>query len=732
MPSPALFLLTATLLPLGAFVLLLCIGKRLGDPLAGWVSAVFIAVSFALSLAALITWFGTEPGHFQGTEWGKGYGPINIPIRWIAVGRAVGGVSQDHPGYLDLGIYVDSLTIAMFAMITLVSTVVHVSGIGYMRGDPGFARFFTYLGLFSFSMLALAIGGTLLHLLVCWELVGLCSYLFIGFWYKRRSATRAALKAFVVNRIGDVGFLIGLGILFYHLGNATLPNMWTYLGGAATGHSVTLPGGVVFSSGLLTAMGICLFFGAIGKSAQFPLQIWLPEAMEAPSPISALIHAATMVAAGVYLVARIYPVLTPRARLFIAIIGVITLTLATLCALAQSDIKRVLAYSTVSQLGFMMLALGIGSWTGGLFHLFTHAFYKSLLFIAAGAVIQAARQERRLSQYGGLIAKMPVTGVIFAIAALTIAGLPGFSAYYSKSMILDHAGAYAALTKATGRSGAYGLFFALPAAMSYVTAFYITRCWMLIFWGRPRNVPLYGRAREDPLVWAPMCVLAFLSMISGKFLNVQPLLDSTVRETQIICRDIAARDGLPAAQESAVPLQDIWPTDQDEATDQVVDAMTRGEAMEKKWSGWAWAIGMGLAVLIYLPGYAIVRPVVSLPPLKWIHAWLLGGMYFDELYSAVLVGSMIGIARAVDFVDRRLLDGLIDFFAAMIRRWASAADWSDRNIIDGAAHGIAGLAQGLGTAVRVPQSGRVRLYVTVLFLAVVLALAAVVVAALSH
>src|SRR6185503_15262441 len=372
------------------------------------------------------------------------------------------GLNQDHPGFLQLGIYVDSLTVVMFSMITLVSALVFVFSLGYMSEDKRFPRFFTYLSLFCFSMLGLVIGGTILQLFIFWELVGLCSYLLIGFWYEKRSASNAAIKAFVVNRVGDFGFVIGLGILFFNLGNVTLPDVWKHLGKAgqieqnqvlivptdgANGATGTLqPAGSEQASkfnhmtaGLLTIMGIGLFFGAVGKSAQFPLHVWLPDAMEGPTPVSALIHAATMVAAGVYLVGRIFPILTPDAKLFIAIIGCTTLTMAALIALAQTDIKKVLAYSTLSQLGYMIMAIGIGSWVGGLFHLITHAFFKALLFLGSGSVIHAAHHEQELPQYGGLMRKIPITAITFGVAVLAIAGMGisvgymdiGLSGFYS-------------------------------------------------------------------------------------------------------------------------------------------------------------------------------------------------------------------------------------------------------------------------------------------------------------
>jgi len=383
MPTPALLLLIATLLPLASFGVLLFWGKRIGKPYAGWLAFAAIAGSFVLSVGAMISWLGNT-SLWNGQVWGAGKGPISLMVPWIptwVASASHSAATTGTPSFLEVGIYVDSLTVTMFLMVTLVASLVHLFSIGYMHEDSRFPRFFTYLGLFCFSMLGLLLGGTLLQLFIFWELVGLCSYLLIGFWYEKKSASNAAIKAFVANRVGDFGFLIGFGVLFYYVGNSTLPDLWKLLSPAANGSAVTLPGGVVFGTTALTVMGIGLFCGAVGKSAQFPLHVWLPDAMEGPTPVSALIHAATMVAAGVYLVGRLFPILTPETRLVIAVVGLITLTMAALIALVQSDIKKVLAYSTVSQLGYMVLAMGVGSWTGALFHLITHAFFKALLFL---------------------------------------------------------------------------------------------------------------------------------------------------------------------------------------------------------------------------------------------------------------------------------------------------------------------------------------------------------------
>ncbi len=536
MPTPALLLLIATLLPLAGFTILLFVGKRMGTPIAGWVGTLMISLSFVCSIMAMMSWY--NGGTYQEATWGFQKAPINLPFAWVPVG---GGLNQTHPGFLDIGIFVDSLTIAMFAMITLVATLVHIFSIGYMAEDKRFPRFFTYLGLFCFSMLGLVLGGTMLQLFIFWELVGLCSYLLIGFWYEKKSASNAAIKAFVVNRVGDFGFLIGFGILFYHLGNVSLPGLWTILGGAGKvdGHLIsqlTLSNGVTMSATMLTAMGIGLFFGAVGKSAQFPLHVWLPDAMEGPTPVSALIHAATMVAAGVYLVGRIFPILTPDAKLFIAIIGCTTLTMAALIALAQTDIKKVLAYSTLSQLGYMIMAIGIGSYIGGLFHLITHAFFKALLFLGSGSVIHAAHHEQEMPQYGGLIRKIPITGITFGIAVLAIAGTPFFAGYYSKDLLLAHAGAFATMAEQSGRSHWYWAFFILPACVAFITPFYMMRCWMLTFWGKPRNQHLYDHAHESTILWIPLAVLAILAVISGySWFGASELIKASITENTIFC-----------------------------------------------------------------------------------------------------------------------------------------------------------------------------------------------------
>ncbi len=743
-------LLIATLLPLAGFVILMFVGKRMGNPLAGWVGTAMIAGSFLCSMAAMVSWY--NKGTYNNAEWGFEKAPINMPMRWIPVGE---GIDQTHPGYLDVGIYVDSLTVAMFAMITLVATLVHVFSIGYMREDKRFPRFFTYLGLFCFSMLGLVIGGTVLQLFIFWELVGLCSYLLIGFWYEKPSASNAAIKAFVANRVGDFGFLIGFGILFYHLGNVSLPNMWIALNGAGRvdGHLVsqlTLPNGVVMSATMLTAMGIGLFFGAVGKSAQFPLHVWLPDAMEGPTPVSALIHAATMVAAGVYLVGRIFPILTPDAKLFIAIIGCTTLTMAALIAVAQTDIKKVLAYSTLSQLGYMIMALGIGSYVGGLFHLITHAFFKALLFLGSGSVIHAAHHEQELSQYGGLLKKIPITAVTFGIAVLAIAGTPFLSGYYSKDLILAHAGAFATMADHAGRSHWYWALFALPAIIAFVTPFYMMRCWMLTFWGKPRNQHLYDHAHEMPILWGPLAILAVMAIIAGyPWFGASELIKASMTENTALCqrtdpkfagfstawpmhepenRKVAAEEGEPPAGEHALP----HPIKAEHAAEaHGEDPLSHGHELVEKIVSWAFVVGIGVGFFVYMNGYWIARPLTQSGPLAFIRIWLYRRMYFDELYFTFLVGGVMALSWMSAMFDRYVVDGLVNLAGWLVKQSAFVAGANDKYIVDGAVNGLATMTQDLGAAVRAPQTGRIRMYVTILMAAVAVGLAVAIIVALS-
>ena len=394
----------------------------------------------------------------------------------------------------------------MFLMVTFIATLIHIYSMGYMHDDPRYPRFFTYLSLFCFSMLGLVASANVFMIFIFWELVGVCSYLLIGFWYEDKKNADAANKAFIVNRVGDVGMLLGLGLLWANLGTFNIDEINRSLrddsgqlhvaagadGGevaqmrdresgqlqtdAATGRPRQI------ALWVLTLAGLGVFAGCVGKSAQFPLHVWLPDAMAGPTPVSALIHAATMVAAGVYLVGRFFPLFTDDVLLYIAYTGGITLFIAASIAIVQTDYKKVLAYSTVSQLGFMMLGLGVGGWAAGLFHLLTHAFFKALLFLGAGSVYHSVHTYE-MPVLGGLRKKMPITAYTMLAATMAISGVPLFSGFYSKDAILATA-LYRVM-----QSPQHILLFVLPAVGAAMTAFYMFRLWFLTFDGEPRGYP---------------------------------------------------------------------------------------------------------------------------------------------------------------------------------------------------------------------------------------------------
>jgi NADH-quinone oxidoreductase subunit L len=495
-------------------------------------------------------------------------------------------------GKLELSIsyYVDSLTLVMFCMVTLIASCIHFYAMGYMHDElhditdkevklangeslrrPGrFHRFFQYLSLFCFSMLGLVLAGNIAMVFVFWELVGICSYFLIGFYIERKSASTAANKAFIVNRVGDFGMIIGLMALWASVGTFAFGDidadksgsiepaergLFSLVRAESNGYAVKVPDGMFVASAvnwegevgerarailtdhngdvsatrtqltsefpdlkepgywLLIVAGVGIFCGCVGKSAQFPLHVWLPDAMEGPTPVSALVHSATMVAAGVYLVGRFYPVFAPEVLLVIAVIGAITLLMAATIAITAVDIKRVLAYSTVSQLGYMMLALGVGGWLAGLMHLVTHAFFKSLLFMCSGSVIHAVHTND-MREMGGLLKKMPVTAITMLIGCLAIAGVGvpfviGFSGYYSKDAILEQA---YSLSLANG-GGLTTVLFAVAAGGAAITSFYMFRMWYMTFVGKPRNQERYDHAHESPAVmYMPLVVLSIFAV----------------------------------------------------------------------------------------------------------------------------------------------------------------------------------------------------------------------------
>ncbi len=470
------------LAPLLAFAINGLLGPRYLKKATGVIGSAGILAAFLLTV-----WLWVEGEYGEATL-----------FEWLASGSLV----------IDIGFLVDELTVVMLLVVTGVSFLVHVYSIGYMANDGSFARFFAWLPLFVFSMVMLVMADNFLSLFVFWELVGVCSYLLIGFWHDRESANNAAMKAFLVNRVGDFGFAIAIFMIFWNFRTLEYGSVFTQVG--------------QMDPEVVLVIALLLFVGAMGKSAQFPLHIWLPDAMEGPTPVSALIHAATMVTAGVYMVARmalIFEVHT-TALLVVGGVGAFTALFAATIAVAQTDIKRVLAYSTVSQLGLMFLALGAGVYTAAIFHLATHAFFKALMFLGSGNVIHAMHDEQEMTRYGGLRRKLKWTYGTFLVGGLALSAIFPLAGFWSKDEIL--AGAFMRGASPDG-DGLFLLFWAMGLAASLLTAFYTFRMVILTFHGDPRDADLHERAHESPaLMVVPLTLLAVLAVGAGAVLGFPP------------------------------------------------------------------------------------------------------------------------------------------------------------------------------------------------------------------
>jgi NADH-quinone oxidoreductase subunit L len=492
------------LLPLILFVFLGLTSGTLKPKLSGYIGTAGMGVSTLLSYYTAWQYFFNRPAgheHFEKI--------IAYNTTWLNLTDKL---------HIDIGVLLDPISVMMLIVITTVSLMVHIYSIGYMAGERGYARFFSFLSLFSFSMLGLVLATNIFQMYICWELVGVSSYLLISFYYEKPTAVLAGKKAFIVTRFADLGFLVGILILSYISGtfdfiSLTDPN----------GALITQPSTLTFmGASVMTWALVLIFIGGAGKSAMFPLHIWLPDAMEGPTPVSALIHAATMVVAGVYLVARLFPLYfftAPDALTIVAYVGGFTSLFAAVIALTQVDIKRVLAFSTMSQIGYMMLALGVSGYGGhhglgfmsSMFHLFTHAMFKALLFLAAGAIIHAVHSNF-MTEMGGLRKYLPITHLTFLIACLTIAGIPPFSGFFSKDEILTAAFEHDKV------------LFTIEYIVAGLTAFYMFRLYFSVFWGKDRHY--HHTPHEAPKVMTiPLLVLAFASVFSG-FLSFSSLITS--------------------------------------------------------------------------------------------------------------------------------------------------------------------------------------------------------------
>ncbi len=581
-------------LPALVFVVLALFGRKLGEN-AQYVAIFGVAGSLVFSLFALASvagWAGL-PG-----------GPIDFAVPWIDLGEG---------GSFAMGAYVDGLAAVMLVVVCFVSLMVQLYSGAFMEGDKRFAWYFAVLNLFTASMIGLVLAPNFIELYIFWELVGLCSYLLVGHWFEKPSAREAAKKAFIVTRVGDAALFVGI-IIFWRATGTT-----SYTGIAEAAQAGFIGGAA------LTAAVVLVFIGAIGKSAQFPLHVWLPDAMEGPTPVSALIHAATMVAAGVYLVARTYDIFvqSPAAMLTVAYIGGFTALMAATMALTKKDIKRVVAYSTVSQLGYMMLALGVGSYSAGVFHLYNHAFFKALLFLGAGSIIYAMNSYN-MENMGGLRRRMPLTFWTMVIAGLSLAGVFPLAGFWSKDTIL--AGAY---------DEHFYVLYGMGLLTVLLTAFYIFRAIFMAFGGEPRTDAARNAVESPGIMTGPMVLLAALAVVSGWIglpegflgLPVPDLFGSFVAPSQLASEALGLEShsfhyGL-AVLSVAVSLS-----------------------------------GIGLAYMLYIQKPSLASALAE--RFSGLHRFLDKGWYIDALYDATFVRGAHALARAVGRFDRGVIGGAVD------------------------------------------------------------------------
>lgn len=577
-------------IPAVSTFILAVFGRKLSKQ---WVSIQACLAVFASFVIALVSFFGIQGATAEHTL-------VKSLFSWIESGTFK----------VDLALQFDPLTAVMCLVVTGVGFFIHVYSIGYMAKDPGYKRFFTYLNLFMFAMLILVMGANLVVMFVGWEGVGLCSYLLIGFWFDKPSAARAGKKAFIVNRIGDAGFLLGIMFILVNIGSTS----FTAINKAVHGGEVTV--------GLATLIGILLFVGAVGKSAQIPLYIWLPDAMEGPTPVSALIHAATMVTAGVYMVARmnVLYALSPTATDIIALVGALTAIFAATMALTQNDIKRVLAYSTISQLGYMFIACGVGAYSAGIFHLFTHAFFKGLLFLAAGSVMHAMSGELNMQKMGGLKKYLPRTYPTFLIGAIAISGIPFFSGFFSKDAILTSAFA----------SGKYFIW-ALGICGAILTAFYMFRLVFLTFHGQERIEPEAKKHLHEspPSMTIPLMILAFFSIVAG-WVGLPVVFGKNLDKFSQFLEPV-----IHQSHEAHLSLGTEW----------VLIFISVVVAFA----------GIIIAAIFYLKKTEIPHNLVKRFP--FIYKLLYNKYYVDEFYNATIVNPMV---KGSEFVYKHFDLGVID------------------------------------------------------------------------
>jgi NADH:ubiquinone oxidoreductase subunit 5 (subunit L)/multisubunit Na+/H+ antiporter MnhA subunit len=925
---PGLWFVAATLLPLVSVVLLLLggflrnalrstkntegLGKTLFYLLGGevtgrgpaYIATAAIALAFVCSSIGFVTYLATatphhatksdhpydhdhdkkkdakETEHKHAPKWAGS-------IEWLSVTPRSDSPDKERGRALKIGYYIDHLSAIMFVMVTFIATLIHLFSIGYMSDelqlsvedhqvhtDHGhfhrrgrFGRFFLFLSMFSFSMLNLILADNLFQVFVSWELVGVCSYLLIGFYYERTSAGNAANKAFITNRVGDAGFIIGVVILWTYVGTLNFQEIferircpekvgatdvalaWQVVGadmelpmsdgehgsehggvlkikgsgepaeyallfprhlehadrlgaqleeaeggmrikhfvpGGPADQARLKPGDVILEVGteralkkvkneeeyhaalekvkgadiaikrkrgtevtqvsvklgsafpgaggsvlaeqypdpdsygyipywMLVTAGLGIFLGCVGKSAQFPLSVWLPDAMEGPTPVSALIHAATMVAAGVYLVGRCFPLFTYEVSLTIAYTGAITLFMAASIAVVMTDIKKVLAYSTVSQLGYMMLAIGVGGWVAGLFHLITHAFFKALLFLGSGSVIHGCHHEQEMTKMGGLFGKMKITALTMLMGVLAIAGIPLFSGWYSKDAVLAHCLGFSLV------HNEHFLLFLLPLSTAGITTFYMFRMWFMTFTGKPRDEHVHEHAKESPLLMTvPLIALAFFAVAIGWGWPIwDPMaswLEHQIHHSQpkAVLGDFggyaATNDGHIVDDLSTGPeytIEGLNPRAQAYINHNLAGNIALASVL----------LGLTFAFLIYYR--KVMNPADAVGQFPGAYRFLQNKWYVDELYSAMLVRPSMVLAGCCRWFDTTVIDGVLHMAAKVTVLVSFVSGLNDRRIVDGLANTLAGVCQGVGNWLKGVQTGYIRSYVLFLVLAAI-------------
>jgi NADH-quinone oxidoreductase subunit L len=651
------------LFPAFGAALMFFFGRRVQKSVVSAVCVGVVVIAFIFASLAVVQY--THLAHGTGQPFEK------VLYTWLGSGdgdltflRADG---KTHAAFnADCGFLLDPLSAIWLLFVTGVGMLIHIYSVGYMAHEGGYYRFFGYLNLFMFAMLTLILANNYILLFVGWEGVGLCSYLLIGFYFHRHSASAAANKAFIVNRIGDAGFILGALTLVWYLGSFRFTEI----------NALARSGHFLVGDPILTIAAILLFVGATGKSAQLPLYVWLPDAMEGPTPVSALIHAATMVTAGVYMVARSNAifVLAPTAMKVVAIIGALTALFAASIALVQNDIKRVLAYSTVSQLGYMFLALGVGAFAAGVFHVFTHAFFKALLFLGSGSVIHAMSGEQDMKFMGDLKTRIPITYKTMFVGMLAIAGIPGFAGFFSKDEILWQAW--------SSEGGAYRILWFIGIATALLTAFYMGRLIFLTFFGEPRmSHEIEHHIHESPKsMTAPLVILAACSVLAG-FLGLPHSLGGSNRFGRFLDPVFAKEARVLEAEK---PAQYAAGEKEEEHTS-VAEYGLMGLSVLLGIAGLMWAYSTYARV-----GKGYCEPLAEkAPPLYTV---LYNKWFVDEGYDYAVTGrrklgdvrlGVMGAGEASSWFDAKIIDGAVNDAGWLTRAIATVSTWWDKWIIDG-------------------------------------------------